>query len=54
MDYKKTFIELAINKDALKFGSFKLKSERISPFFSIVVYFQMENLYLLLVIYSWS
>ena len=33
MDYKKTFIELAINKDALKFGSFKLKSERISPFF---------------------
>jgi len=33
MDYKKTFIELAIRKDALKFGSFKLKSERISPYF---------------------
>tara|TARA_B100001063_G_scaffold143930_2_gene134456 strand:- start:245 stop:883 length:639 start_codon:yes stop_codon:yes gene_type:complete len=33
MDYKKTFIELAIEKDALKFGSFKLKSERISPYF---------------------
>lgn len=33
MDYKKTFIELAIEKDALKFGNFKLKSERISPYF---------------------
>ena len=33
MDYKKTFIELAIEIDALKFGSFKLKSERISPYF---------------------
>ena len=33
MDYKKAFIELAIEKDALKFGSFKLKSERISPYF---------------------
>ena len=33
MDYKKTFIELAIKKDALKFGSYKLKSERISPYF---------------------
>ena len=33
MDYEKTDIELAIEKDALKFGSFKLKSERISPYF---------------------
>ncbi|MDA9181323.1 orotate phosphoribosyltransferase [Gammaproteobacteria bacterium] len=33
MDYKKTFIKLAIEKNALKFGSFKLKSERISPYF---------------------
>jgi orotate phosphoribosyltransferase len=33
MNYKKEFIELAINKNALKFGSFKLKSERISPYF---------------------
>ena len=33
MDYKKTFIELAIKKNALKFGSYKLKSERISPYF---------------------
>ena len=33
MNYKKTFIELAIKKDALKFGSYKLKSERISPYF---------------------
>ena len=33
MDYKKTFIELAIKKDALKFGNYKLKSERISPYF---------------------
>ena len=33
MDYKKTFIKLAIDKDALKFGSFKLKSERMSPYF---------------------
>jgi len=33
MDYKKTFIELAIKKNALQFGSFKLKSERISPYF---------------------
>ena len=33
MDYKKTFIELAIKKNALKFGNYKLKSERISPYF---------------------
>ena len=33
MDYKKNFIELAIHKEALQFGSFKLKSERISPYF---------------------
>ena len=33
MDYKKTLIELAIKKDALKFGNYKLKSERISPYF---------------------
>ena len=33
MNYKKTFIELAIRKNALKFGSFKLKSKRISPYF---------------------
>lgn len=33
MDYKKTFIELAIKKNALQFGNFKLKSERISPYF---------------------
>ena len=33
MDYKKTFIELAIQKQALQFGSFKLKSERVSPYF---------------------
>ena len=33
MDYKKTFFKIAIEKNALKFGSFKLKSERISPYF---------------------
>ena len=33
MDYKKTFIELAVKKDALKFGNYRLKSERISPYF---------------------
>ena len=33
MDYKKTFIKLDIEKNALKLGSFKLKSERISPYF---------------------
>ena len=33
MSYKKRFIELSLSKNALQFGSFKLKSERISPFF---------------------
>ncbi len=33
MNYKKAFIKLAIEKNALKFGSFKLKSERVSPYF---------------------
>lgn len=33
LDYKKEFIELAITKGILKFGSFTLKSGRISPYF---------------------
>ena len=33
MDYKKTFIKLCIEKEALKFGKFELKSGRTSPFF---------------------
>ena len=33
MDYKKAFINLCIEKEALKFGKFELKSGRTSPFF---------------------
>ena len=33
MDYKKVFIKLCIEKEALKFGKFELKSGRTSPFF---------------------
>ena len=33
MDYKKAFIKLCIEKEALKFGKFDLKSGRTSPFF---------------------
>jgi orotate phosphoribosyltransferase len=32
-DYQLTFIELAIARDALRFGSFRLKSGRDSPYF---------------------
>jgi orotate phosphoribosyltransferase len=32
-DYQNTFIELALSRDALRFGSFKLKSGRESPYF---------------------
>ena len=32
-DYQKNFIELAIEKKALCFGEYKLKSGRISPYF---------------------
>jgi len=32
-DYQKNFIELALEYDVLKFGEFKLKSGRISPYF---------------------
>jgi orotate phosphoribosyltransferase len=31
--YQNTFIELALSRDALRFGSFKLKSGRESPYF---------------------
>lgn len=31
--FQKEFIEIAITKNALQFGSFKLKSGRISPYF---------------------
>ena len=32
-DYKKKFIELALKRNVLRFGSFTLKSGRISPYF---------------------
>lgn len=32
-DYQKNFIELALEYDVLKFGEFKLKSGRLSPYF---------------------
>ncbi|PVU90767.1 hypothetical protein BB559_003647 [Furculomyces boomerangus] len=33
LEYQENFIKVAIENDVLKFGSFKLKSGRISPFF---------------------
>ena len=33
LDYKLNFIELALSRDALRFGSFRLKSGRESPYF---------------------
>ncbi|WP_406042282.1 orotate phosphoribosyltransferase [Succinimonas sp.] len=32
-DYKKAFIELALSRNVLRFGSFTLKSGRVSPYF---------------------
>ena len=32
-DYKKSFIELALSRNVLRFGSFTLKSGRVSPYF---------------------
>ncbi|WP_019000645.1 orotate phosphoribosyltransferase [Succinimonas amylolytica] len=32
-DYKKSFIELALSRKVLRFGSFTLKSGRVSPYF---------------------
>lgn len=32
-DYQKNFLDLAVESQALKFGSFKLKSGRVSPYF---------------------
>ena len=32
-DYQRRFIELSLDKGVLKFGSFILKSGRVSPYF---------------------
>ena len=32
-DYQLRFIDLALSRDALRFGNFKLKSGRESPYF---------------------
>ena len=32
-DYQKNFIDLAIEKKALSFGEYELKSGRVSPYF---------------------
>src|SRR5262245_64093561 len=32
-EYQRTFIDLALSRQALRFGSFKLKSGRESPYF---------------------
>jgi orotate phosphoribosyltransferase len=39
-DYQREFIELAIRYDVLKFGSFTLKSGRVSPYFFNIGLFQ--------------
>ena len=36
MNYKNLFIKHCIEKEALKFGQFNLKSGRVSPFFLTV------------------
>lgn len=32
-DYKKQFIQFALSRQVLRFGEFKLKSGRLSPYF---------------------
>ena len=34
-EYQRAFIKLAMHKDVLRFGTFTLKSHRISPYFFI-------------------
>lgn len=43
IDSKKTFIDLAITRQALKFGEFTLKSGRLSPYFFNAGYFNQGD-----------
>ena len=45
IDYKKKFIDFAIENNILQFGNFKTKSGRVSPYFFNTGNFCTLNLY---------